>query len=87
MAGTATRVPSRTQSDPAQTKSRRAQPDVPTDAPLDAGTREEMIRAAAYYRAERRGFQAGQEMDDWLAAERELDSWLATRAAPRRYGR
>jgi hypothetical protein len=29
------------------------------------------IAEAAYYRAERRGFQPGGEIDDWLAAEAE----------------
>ena len=35
--------------------------------------RERRIREAAYRRAERRGFTPGNELDDWLAAERELD--------------
>jgi hypothetical protein len=30
------------------------------------------IAEAAYYRAERRGFHPGSEIDDWLAAEEEL---------------
>lgn len=30
------------------------------------------IREEAYYRAERRNFVPGHEMDDWLAAERDL---------------
>lgn len=32
----------------------------------------EAIAVAAYYRAERRGFAPGGEVDDWLEAEREL---------------
>jgi hypothetical protein len=36
-----------------------------------------MIAENAYYRAERRGFLPGHEMEDWLAAEREVDSLLA----------
>jgi Protein of unknown function (DUF2934) len=39
--------------------------------------REAMIREAAYYRAESRGFAAGHEADDWAAAEREVDTRLA----------
>jgi len=39
--------------------------------------REAMIREAAYFRAERRGFAQGAELDDWLAAEAEIDSLLA----------
>ena len=33
---------------------------------------EEAIRLAAYLRAERRGFEPGYELEDWLAAEREV---------------
>lgn len=36
-------------------------------------SREARIAEAAYWRAERRGFTAGQELDDWLAAEKEVD--------------
>jgi hypothetical protein len=32
------------------------------------------IATAAYYRAERRGFSPGGELDDWLEAEREISS-------------
>lgn len=35
-------------------------------------TREQMIAEAAYYRAQRRGFAEGQELEDWLAAEAEI---------------
>ncbi len=56
------------------------------DMPIEAQAREGMIREAAYFRAERRGFTSGHELEDWLAAEREFETWLATRAAPRRYG-
>jgi hypothetical protein len=38
--------------------------------------REEMIRIAAYFIAEKRGFLAGAELDDWLAAEAEIDARL-----------
>jgi hypothetical protein len=30
------------------------------------------IADAAYFRAEKRGFEAGHELDDWLAAESEI---------------
>ena len=36
--------------------------------------RESMIRLYAYYLAEHRGFAAGDEVDDWLTAERELQT-------------
>lgn len=35
-----------------------------------------MIAAAAYYRAEQRGFAAGHELEDWLAAEAEVKHLL-----------
>jgi DnaK suppressor protein len=35
--------------------------------------RERQVAEAAYYRAERRGFEPGCELDDWLAAEAEID--------------
>jgi len=38
----------------------------------DAEDRYEMIAEAAYYRAEQRGFEIGNEELDWLEAEREL---------------
>lgn len=41
-----------------------------------APERQQLIAAAAYYRAEQRGFVAGYELDDWLAAEREVDQRL-----------
>ena len=48
--------------------------------------RQRMVAEAAYYRALQRGFTAGGEMDDWLAAEREIDRRFAEaremRAAP-----
>ena len=41
---------------------------------LSAQQRHARIALAAYYFAERRGFQAGHELDDWLRAESEIDS-------------
>lgn len=38
-----------------------------------------MVAEAAYYRAERRGFEPGAEMDDWLAAEAEIERLLGGR--------
>ena len=40
-----------------------------------------MIAEAAYYIAERRGFEPGAELDDWLDAESEIDRLLAAIAA------
>lgn len=61
-------------------------------APLPKATRpapdddiEERIRVAAYFRAERRGFVGGYELEDWVAAEVELLAATAgRRSAPRR---
>jgi Protein of unknown function (DUF2934) len=36
-----------------------------------------LIAQAAYLRAEQRGFWPGNELDDWLAAEKEVDAMLA----------
>jgi hypothetical protein len=35
--------------------------------------RRRLIREAAYFRAERRHFQVGHEVEDWLAAEAEVN--------------
>jgi hypothetical protein len=42
----------------------------------DAPNRGRLIAEAAYYRAERRGFAPGHEVQDWLDAEREIDAEL-----------
>lgn len=34
--------------------------------------RQRLIAMAAYYRAERRGFAPGRELDDWLESEAEI---------------
>lgn len=41
-------------------------------------TRREWIAQSAYFRAERRGFQPGFELEDWCAAEREIDRLLSS---------
>ena len=43
--------------------------------------RDRLIAIAAYYRAERRGFAPGRELEDWLAAEAEVEAQLASRRA------
>jgi hypothetical protein len=51
-------------------------------APLiPASLRLDMIRDAAYFRAQARGFAPGGETEDWLAAEQEIDEVIV-----RRYG-
>ena len=49
------------------------------EIPSFSESREARIAESAYWRAERRGFTAGQELDDWLAAEKEVDEDIATR--------
>lgn len=44
---------------------------------MSSESRRQMIREAAYWRAERRGFSPGFELEDWLAAEAEVDALLA----------
>jgi hypothetical protein len=46
--------------------------------------RHEMIAKAAYYRAERRGFAPGAELEDWLAAEAEIRYLLGEEEAGQR---
>ena len=43
----------------------------------DTARRRAMIAEAAYYRAERRGFEPGHELEDWLQAEAEIARALA----------
>jgi Protein of unknown function (DUF2934) len=44
---------------------------------LSPELREEMIREAAYYRAEKRGFQGGDPLADWLSSEEEVNTALS----------
>lgn len=46
---------------------------------LTAIDRRAMIETAAYYRAERRRFQSGHELEDWLVAEAEIEALLRAR--------
>lgn len=41
-----------------------------------ANTRRALIAEAAYFRAQRRGFTPGHELEDWLDAEAEIDTAL-----------
>lgn len=44
--------------------------------PVDPDLRRQMVADAAYFLAERRGFEAGHDLEDWLAAEAMVDSRL-----------
>ena len=47
-----------------------------SNLPMSPDERMRMIAEAAYLRAERRGFNGGNELDDWLEAEAEIDARL-----------
>lgn len=47
----------------------------------DTVLREQLIAEAAYYRAEQRGFQPGNEMADWFEAESAVDRMLGNVSA------
>jgi hypothetical protein len=48
----------------------------PASISLSTIDRGAMIATAAYFRAQRRNFQTGHELEDWLAAESEIDAAL-----------
>jgi hypothetical protein len=54
----------------------KASPIVPTRVRVMPEARRALIAENAYLRAERRGFEAGHELEDWLAAETEVDALL-----------
>ncbi len=45
-------------------------------ADIDPEVRRQLVAAEAYFLAERRGFAGGNELEDWVAAERMVDSRL-----------
>ena len=47
---------------------------------VDGREKRELIGKSAYYRAERRGFAPGFELEDWLAAELEIEGLLPKRS-------
>jgi hypothetical protein len=46
----------------------------PHSVPFPEDTINQKIAEAAYFRAERRGFAPGYEIEDWLEAEKEIRS-------------
>jgi hypothetical protein len=73
--GKASKVP--TTAKPRKQKTRDSVAEIPIQGSgLD---RDEMIAIAAYYRAERRGFDSGDALTDWLEAEAEVDALLQLR--------
>ncbi len=59
------------------TRARAIAPNTEADLPLESSAtspqRHAMIAVAAFFIFQARGFVPGQELDDWLAAEREVD--------------
>jgi hypothetical protein len=53
---------------------------------VKAEQRAERIAEAAFFRAERRGFAPGHEVEDWLAAESEVDAKMMRSVEPGRPG-
>src|SRR5476649_1966841 len=45
-------------------------------ASIDPSVRRQLIAAEAYFLAERRGFAAGNEVEDWVTAEEVVDTRL-----------
>jgi hypothetical protein len=43
---------------------------------VSSDVRLQMIREAAYYKAEKRGFSPGNDHQDWVEAEQEIDQLL-----------
>ena len=60
-----------------QTQSAYEPPLMREQQPGSRTERHAMVARAAYFRAEKRGFAPGHELDDWLAAEAEIDRALA----------
>lgn len=48
-------------------------------AEISEELRRQMIAEAAYFRAQRRGFSSGDELEDWLESEREIDARIGAR--------
>jgi hypothetical protein len=53
------------------------------EAAVSRAQRQHMIEEAAYYRAQQRGFAAGDPMRDWLDAETEIDRMLTQQSSAR----
>jgi len=62
---------------PAKAAKRTRKSSTPKGIELAPEMRHEMIEQAAYLRAERRGFQGGDPVSDWLLSEQEVDGTLA----------
>jgi hypothetical protein len=66
-----------------RTNSRAAPFGAPVEGPETPFPLRQAIAEAAYYKAERRGFAPGGEVEDWLEAERELRAAQQPKASKR----
>jgi hypothetical protein len=66
------------------TRARTPQAETDSSTTFSSQDRLRMIESAAYFRAERRGFTPGHEIEDWLAAESEIDTLIAAIAPAQR---
>ena len=57
-----------------------APPSTPARLAIDPAELHARIAEAAYFCAERRGFEPGHEIDDWLQAERSIERALGLRS-------
>jgi hypothetical protein len=53
-----------------------AHSETPESASIDPDVRRRLVAGEAYFLAERRGFAAGNELEDWVTAEAAVDSRL-----------
>lgn len=74
---TKTTTKAKTKTTSSNTTAKKAKTSLQANALTD-DRRRQMIATAAYYRAERRGFNGGNPEEDWLMAESEVDSQLST---------
>ncbi len=71
-------APVATKKEPAKTRAAKPKAKSPARAATAVvPDRLRMVEIAAYFRAERRGFEPGRELEDWIAAEAEVEAQLA----------
>ncbi len=73
--------PARERAAPAVTKGADVSARSDGQSSISSEERIQMIRRRAYLQAEKRGFQGGSPLEDWLQAEAEVDAQLAQTAA------
>ncbi|SFM16442.1 DUF2934 domain-containing protein [Nitrosomonas communis] len=52
-------------------------PTIPSQETYGFEQRQAMIREAAYYQYEKRGYAPGHDLEDWLAAEAEIENRMS----------